>query len=201
MSVREPVRVLVAALVALAGCTSATGTTNTNTLTAAQAQWIATFLGGASANGVNAATGSAGLASAPQPVAVNVGVDYTLNCTTSGYIHVLGNVSGSIDDQTGTGVLSLGVTESLVACRSTTQSGGWLELDGDPDLSLAGTLSFVNGSLGTQQSMSLGGAFDWLFDTGQTGSCQINLSILLPSAVGGGSVSGTVCGIQVSANL
>lgn len=203
MSMRRVAPFWVAVSVFLAGCSSATdeGGDTEQKLTAEQAKWVAEFVAGVGTTGVNSgATQAPSALAAPEQVAVNQSIDYRYTCTTSGNIHVLGSLTGSISD-TGSGLISLGITETLSDCRSRTTSGGWLELNGAPYLSLTGTFSFLNWAPATQQSMSMGGAFMWAFDTGQSGTCQIQLSILFNSATGDGSVTGTVCGYPIAGTL
>jgi hypothetical protein len=202
MSIRRVVWVLAVVAVATGGCSSTTSQGPTNVLTSAQANWVAGVVAAAAANGANSSSASAvpPMASGPQRVAVNVSVDYTHTCNVAGNIHILGTLSGSISDS-GTGVLLLGMTETLSGCRTQTTSGGWFEMNGDPYLSATGTFSFVNGTPGTQQSMSIGGGFKWAFDTGQSNSCSMMLSVLFNTVGGGGSVSGTVCGVSVNQTL
>lgn len=204
MSSRHPGWLVVAALLGLSGCSSLTdeGSTQQQGLSAEQADWVAGVVANVGTTGLNAgAAGSSpvtGAVDGPQPVQLNQSVDYRYTCSVSGAINVLGNLSGSINDDTGSGVLLIGVTETLSSCRHSTTSGGWFELNGDPYLSLAGTFSFLNWAPATQQTITIGGGFRWAFDTGQSGSCQLQLTILMNSAVGSGTVSGTVCGHSVS---
>jgi len=193
-----------AALLGVSGCSSLTdeGSTQQQGLSADQADWIAGLVASVGTHGLNAGASSAPpvtpRADGPLPVQLNQSVDYRYQCSVSGGIHVLGNLSGSINDDTGSGVLLIGVTETLTDCRHSTTSGGWFEVDGDPCLSLAGTFSFLNWAPATQQTITIGGAIRWAFDTGQTGSCQVQLTILMNGSTGTGTISGTVCGFGIS---
>ncbi|HEU4990771.1 MAG TPA: hypothetical protein VFT41_13380 [Gemmatimonadaceae bacterium] len=120
---------------------------------------------------------------------VNVSVQQRTNCTSGGYINVLGSMTGSID-QNGSGVLSLQVTESINGWKC---DGGWT-IDGDPYLSAAGTFPFLNGALSSAASISFGGGFRY---TGPvSGSCSEQMTLLLYQN-GSGHLSGTMCGRQV----
>jgi hypothetical protein len=194
---------VVAALLAFSGCSSLTDEGSTQQgLSADQADWIAGLVADVGTHGLNAGATSAPpvtpTADGPQPVLLNQSVNYRYQCSVSGAINVLGNLSGSINDDTGSGVLLIGVTETLTNCRHSTTSGGWFEVNGDPYLSLAGTFSFLNWAPATQQTITIGGAIRWAFDTGQSGSCQVQLTILMNSAAGTGTISGTVCGYGIS---
>lgn len=121
---------------------------------------------------------------------VNVSVAQRTNCTAGGYINVTGSMTGSIND-TGTGLLSLQVTETL----NSWQCIGGFTMDGDPYVSAAGTFSFINGQQATAASISFGGGFRW---TGNgSGSCTIQMTALF-NPDHSGHMTGQMCGQQVN---
>ena len=121
----------------------------------------------------------------PSPVAINIQVTHRTNCTAGGNIQVLGNLTGNISD-TGSGLLLLQVTETI----SDWQCIGDLVINGDPYVSVAGHMSFLNGQLSSPTIFTASGGFKW--GTGSKQSCQMSLNILI-RADGTGSVTGTVC--------
>jgi hypothetical protein len=124
-------------------------------------------------------------------VLVNVPISARTNCTVGGNIQVTGSMTGSIDDQTGSGVLSLEANETITDW----QCIGDYVMNGDPYISLAGTFSFLNGNLNSPAEMDMGGGFKW-----GTGGCNINLTFLI-YADGSGRVSGTVCNRSVNLSV
>jgi hypothetical protein len=123
-------------------------------------------------------------------------VSSTTNCTPQGNIQVTGNISGTIDIN-GNGVLQIQATETLNDWSCLT---GYL-IEGDPNISLTGQLSFLNGSPAAAQTMTLSGGFTWTTTVAppvETGSCAINLTANYQSNNGHGVLSGTVCGYSVN---
>lgn len=203
MSVRNVALLLAFASLATTGCKSATDSGSNNKLTAAQATWVAEEVASIAVNGLNAgaASGAPLKASGPERIPVNIQLDFTHNCKVSGYAHLLGDVTGNMDEH-GTGVLLIGATVSFVACREQTSSGGWIELDGDPDISMAGTFSFINAAPATQQSFSIGGAVRWTWSNGGSNTCPVDISVLFnPTSQGTMpvTISGTACNYSVNA--
>ncbi len=192
---------LAASLAALGGCNvaSLTGNTSTNGMSQSQAQGFATQVATATSNGVKnshpmRAPAQRGAGPFPiSPTLVNVSVSQRTTCTSGGYISVLGGMSGSIDNN-GTGVLLLSMTESIVDWQCI---GGFV-INGDPYISASGTFSYLNGQPGTRQDMTISGGFKWGTTAAQ--SCQIQLSILFNQTAGTYTMTGNVCGYQVSAS-
>ena len=128
------------------------------------------------------------------PALTYISIDFTSACAGGGYIHVVGSLSGNIDNN-GSGMLLIGITETVLDYRC---PEGFV-VNGDPYISLAGTFSFLNGSPATTQTMSMGGGIKWTRSGSTTiGNCQIQLTINFPTATSsGGSISGTMCGVQI----
>jgi hypothetical protein len=126
---------------------------------------------------------------------IYINCDNTMPCPAGGNIHVLGSVSGSIDDKTGSGMLLIQMTETILDCR---YPEGFV-FNGDPYISLAGVFSFLNWAPATQQTFSMGGGFKWTKSgTSSIGSCQIQLTCNFETAASpGGSISGSICGRQI----
>ena len=188
------------ALVGLAAC-SATGLTDTKVaISSSDAAVIAQQFSRAMGNGALSAhpalapmalagKGTSSLSLRNAMPLVNVPISQRTNCAAGGYINVSGSMTGSISNQ-GTGVLSLGVTETI----NDWQCFGAFIFNGDPYLSAAGTFSFLSGVLSSPASISMGGGFKWTGNGG--GSCTLQLTALV-YANGTGHTSGQVCGQQV----
>ncbi len=137
-------------------------------------------------------------AAAAVPVPISISYSHTESCPLFGRIGVTGSVSGSIDSETGDGVLWLQVTETLTDCTFSSSNDD-LVINGSPSLTLTGNFSFLQGAPATQQSLTLSGGFRWDFDAGGSGFCALNLTFNLATAGSGTTtVSGTVCGRQVN---
>lgn len=140
----------------------------------------------------NMTVSSAGASEKASSAMVNASTTWTTTCTAGGQITVNASLSGSLSDDTGTGVISASATETITdwACVS-----GKI-MNGDPYISAVGTFSFMNWQPSTQQSVSISGGVKW--GALATESCQISLTINLPTATSStSSVSGTVCGNYV----
>ena len=160
---------------------------------------IATNLGNAVVNGMNASHAARPGDVRPE-VLVNAQVDGTSNCSLAGYVHVLGAMTGSLDNY-GTGVLSMQLTESIVGCAMASDDGNSVTVDGDPYLSAVGTFSYLNGAPSSAQHVHFGGGFSWKFSAGASGSCSVSLDLYLPNNTSSQTtLSGTVCGYSVYAS-
>jgi len=189
-------RLVVVAVLALFGC-SLTDVTTSSGMSSGEANAIATQIGEAFARSMGGVAPAAPVATqalgGPSAVVVNVQVTHRTNCTAGGHIEVLGNLTGNLSD-TGTGVLLLQVTETLSDWRCV---GGYV-INGDPYISVAGSMSFINGQPSSTTSFSFGGGFKW--GTTSKESCQMSLTLLL-RADGTGILSGTVCGNIVNIEI
>ena len=170
------VRFAVLVLVLASGCMQAE-------LTQEDAQSFANVLEGGTSSGLSSATGV--VAYVPQ------GFSSTAACSAGGRMGVFGDFSGSIDNTTGNGVIFTQITATFTDCDE-----GDVVFNGDPYVSATGSMSFSSGQM-TSGSVTFRGGFRW-DETGGSGSCQVDLSLVLQSATSKYShLSGTVCGYQV----
>ena len=204
---------MLAMLALVAGCADG-GTEPGSGLSDEQAEAITDEVIAASINAINSGSSAASsailasimgssdgpAAAAAVPVPISISYSHTESCPLFGRIGVTGSVSGSIDSETGDGVLWLQVTETLTDCTFSSSNNDDLVINGSPSLTLTGNFSFLQGAPATQQSLTLSGGFRWDFDAGGSGFCALNLTFNLATAGSGGSttVSGTVCGRQVN---
>lgn len=194
-------------LVFTAGCSDQGGTAPGDSISDAQAQQIGSQITTASINALNSGSNAPGavrigggsaepyVPPAKVPVPLRVDYSHTHSCPVFGRIGVTGTLSGSIDSESGDGVVWLQVTETLTDC--TFESG--VVVNGSPSLTLTGNFTFLGGAPATQQSLTLSGGFRWNFDGGGSGFCAVALTMNLATAGSGNTtVSGTVCGRQVN---
>lgn len=130
------------------------------------------------------------------PISIDHAVTVSAACEQGGTASVDGAVTGTIDDQTFAGQLSLDVTTSMVACAFPAE-GTLFTVDTEPDLSLSGSVAWdQTGIVGTAEFTYVGG-IAWTTDDGRSGTCSIDVLVSL-SQDGSSAASGTACGVDVS---
>ncbi len=194
---------LVVPALALAGCSDGTGPDG---ISDSDAQLIASEVVSTSIGALNSGTAAAAVqgfdalaASASSvPVALRFDYSHTESCPLFGRIGVTGTMSGSMDSETGDGVLWIQVTETLTDCTFNSQNGD-LVINGAPSITLTGNFTFLGGVPATTQSLTLSGGFRWQFDEGNSTFCALNLTMNIAyGGTGSTTVSGTVCGHPVN---
>lgn len=132
-----------------------------------------------------------------ESIPININYSHAQACPGGGTLSLSGSASGSLDTETGTGSVFVQVLETANDCGF-----GFTErqviINTAPTLSATGTFSFVGGQLGTQQTVRVGGGFNFQIDGATTGFCAVNLTVNLSPTPGGTTTSGTVCGHQVN---
>jgi hypothetical protein len=121
---------------------------------------------------------------------VDVPLDYTVNCTTGGSMHLSGDIDGSINSS-GTGILQF---QADIAILDWTCIEGY-NIASSPEISITGNFSFINGAPATTQELVIGGGFNW--GSSSADSCSINLTTNFNSD-GSGDTSGTLCGNSIN---
>ena len=131
-----------------------------------------------------------GVASVP----INFQYSSTHSCPVGGRAGANGSLTGSIDNETGDGVLWLQIIFTYTDCAFSVGTRS-VTINGNPSLTLNGTFTFLGGQPATQQTLGLSGALS----TSVIPFCAISLTFTVVTAGNGTStVSGTVCGRQVS---
>jgi len=192
-----------AALVLFAGCQSddvAGPQVGNDAVSAAEAAAISDFLvsnafagwsfddaGGGGGGGASLRSGT--------PITIDVAVDVSNACPLGGSLDVAGSISGSIDDQTLTGSLSLDVATSATSCAFPYEETQFT-LDTNPDLVLSGAFSFDQGQLVGESVFTYVGTVFWGTDDGRSGSCSYDVAVTRSEA-GTLVESGTVCGESI----
>ncbi|MDH3733447.1 MAG: hypothetical protein OEU54_07915 [Gemmatimonadota bacterium] len=190
-----------AAVVFLAGCQNsevAGPGQSSGTVSANEAAAISTFLVSSAFEGwgfddVGGGGGGASLrSSSGVPITIDYAVDVTSGCPLGGDLGVSGSITGSIDDQTLAGDLSLSVVTSAANCAFLHEQTEFT-LNTNPDLVLAGGFAFDQGELVGEATFTYTGTVLWAADDGRSGSCVYAVAVAMDAA---GSVveSGTVCG-------
>ena len=103
-----------------------------------------------------------------------------------------GSISGTIDDQTFSGDLSLDVATSAINCIFAHEETQFT-LNTSPDLVLSGGFAFDQGGLVGNAAFTYLGTILWGADDGRSGSCDYDVSVAY-NADGSTVESGTVCG-------
>ena len=115
-------------------------------------------------------------------VPINQQVTGRTNCTSGGRIEVNGSLTGNID-QNGSGILLLQVLETITDWRCIPP----FVINGDPYLSAAGSIPFLNGQMSSAATFNFGGGFKW--GTSAADSFQINMTLII-NPDGSGRISG-----------
>jgi hypothetical protein len=135
------------------------------------------------------------------PISIDTDVQFNASCPEGGTVGVAAALTGTVDPDLGTIDLSMTVVQTHAACRATEpDSGIQFTLNGSPSLSVS--MDLVSSAQGTYSTTaSFTGGVEWDTD-GRSGTCTMNLSMTASgnpaSQSGSGSVSGTVCGIQIN---
>lgn len=143
-----------------------------------------------------------GVSAAAVPFSFEFGPD-DLACPLGGSVTVTLSLSGDVDETTNAGSISLGVTQDHADCVVESESGTRFTLNGNPN-----TTTSVDMSVDAAQDFTLtgtfGGGVHWATG-GRSDACSIALSIdasgNLTAETLIGTVSGTMCGRDVSQSL
>lgn len=186
-----------AVALAVGGCGDSTGT-----LSQTEAEELAAVIAGLTATGLG---GLAGPQAAP---ATEVTFELELEnvsgpCSEGGTANLTGSLVLTADDETGDFSVGFDYTITPNDCRERSPNDIVFTLDGDPNITVEGTLSGTQTSL--EGSITQSGGVRW--ETGgRSGSCTLNLTTTydFTSSDGGetfsgsASMSGTVCGVTIS---
>lgn len=184
--------VLLAAGIAL-GCGGDAAGPDDNTLSDAEVSQVANQVVAVTIDALNTGPTS-GPAAELDPVPVNFQYSSTHSCPAGGHAGASGSITGSVDSQSGDGVLWLQMMFTYTDCTFSVGSRN-LIVNGNPSLTLTGNFTHLGGQPATQQTLKLSGALS----TSVIQFCAINLTMNLATAGSGSTtVSGTVCGRQIN---
>ena len=119
-------------------------------------------------------------------------VNESFDCPGGGSATDTGTVVGTLTPSL-TGQATFQAQQTYTNCRNT--SG--VTLNGAPGTTAAGTVTFADGQLAGQQTVSLGGAVDYQSSEG-SGQCAVDLQVTFTAGTLTGSASGTACGEPVN---
>jgi hypothetical protein len=134
---------------------------------------------------------SAGCTSTSTGQTCNVPVNYTGTCPGGGTIAVLGDVDGTLSNA-GDGSIAAAFTVTPAMCSVSN-----LIVNGSPDVTVAGQLSFTGDAISFPVTLTEGGGFS--YGPTPSGTCELNVTYSINSELVC-TVSGTVCGHAVSGN-
>jgi hypothetical protein len=200
----------VAGILVCAGCGSPS---HSDTLSAMQAQAISQQvsqavtqalssvsnppLAGQPTRGLSATLGdihpyqSSACAPSPSGESCNFPVSSNAPCPRGGAISVSGDIQGTLNNS-GTGSFGAQITITPANCSVSN-----VTFSGDPNITIAGQVSFSNSAPSFPITLMEGGGIS--FGPNPTGSCQLNVIYKINSPTSC-TVTGTVCGQPVSGN-
>lgn len=125
-------------------------------------------------------------------------VGYRINCPLGGRVEVTGNISRNLDLGL-SGTVQVDLRQTYTDCAYSPAAGQTVTVNGDPYLTLSGTLSYLNGAPATQQRLRWDGAVRWTIQPGGGGGrCDANLELNLPTLATAvsqwGRLTGSWCG-------
>jgi len=124
-------------------------------------------------------------------------ISVTAPCELGGSIRLEGTITDEVDDQ-GTGRFSMDLRETPNDCAVSTTEGQFT-INGDPNLRITVDLTAPADVELSDIAMSIGGGFRWSGQPG-SGSCSVDVTFVIKLAEPEAStVSGKVCGYDVSA--
>jgi hypothetical protein len=137
---------------------------------------------------------------AAAPFSGSGSIDAEAPCALGGTVSVSGTLSYEGDDETGEVEADLAVTQVHHGCVAESQDGTRFTLTGAPQI--AATLSLLVSENTLSMTGSYAGAVGWETD-GREGTCSIDIefSIDMSGESGAASMSGSVCGADVSHSL
>ncbi|MCG8469455.1 MAG: hypothetical protein MJB57_14825 [Gemmatimonadetes bacterium] len=129
------------------------------------------------------------------PITIDWALGVRTACDEGGTFDIDGTITGTIDDQTLAGDLTLGVTTSMVDCGFMAETQVFT-FDTSPDLQLDGTVAWDRNGLVGVSTFTYAGGLDWAAADGRSGSCTFDVTVTLRQD-GTETAAGTVCGESV----
>ncbi len=149
----------------------------------------------AAASRVPAPGAGVSMSVAGAPINIDWALSVSTVCDEGGTFGVDGSISGSIDDQTLAGTLSLDVATTMSDCGFLAEEQIFT-FNTNPDLQLEGSVSWDQSGLVGVSTFTYNGGLDWAAADGRNGNCTFNVSVSLAQD-GTETASGTVCGVTV----
>jgi hypothetical protein len=131
------------------------------------------------------------------PVSIDHQFTVTKACPKGGQVVLAGTLTGAGDATTHSFTLDATATRTDTDCAFQTKNGT-LTLNGNPNITYDGHLNIVNAALSGLQTQTHKGSFSWA-RVGGSGVCDVDITSSYDPATHTATVSGTFCGIAVSA--
>jgi phage baseplate assembly protein gpV len=131
------------------------------------------------------------------PTTFNNTFDVTRQCPKGGSVEFAGSITGTGDRTTHSLTVDATATRTDTKCAFAARNGATIEVTGNPNIAYKGHLNIVNGLPVGLQTQSHEGSFKWVRGT-ESGTCDIKVSSSYDPTTHTLTVTGTVCGRDVS---
>jgi hypothetical protein len=131
------------------------------------------------------------------PTTFNNTFDVTRQCPKGGSVEFKGSITGTGDRTTHSLTVDASATRTDAKCAFGARNGATIEVTGNPNIAYTGHLNIVNGMPVGLQTQSHEGSFTWVRGT-DSGTCNIDVKSSYDPATRTLTVTGTVCGRDVS---
>ncbi len=121
----------------------------------------------------------------------------TRDCPAGGDVVMAGTRSRTRDTETRTGTMDVSATRTFVDCARPLADSVTVTLNGA--LNFTAHREWQNGAWYGEQEITLAGNVDWTTDDDRSGTCQIDVQAAFDPTARTRTVTGTVCGQDVSA--
>lgn len=191
-------------LALLVGCGGDPVAPGGDDLSQAEAAAIAEFMSGAAFDGWRFDEGEGAAASAAptarasvsgEPIQFDVTIDAESFCPVDGTVSVAGLFAGTIDGETQTGTVALGIVVSADGCTFPAEETVFT-VDTSPDLQMEGDFAWEAGQPVGEQTFSYAGGIEWTAEDGRSGTCTIDLQVTRDED-GTLVESGSACGVSI----
>lgn len=191
-------------LALLVGCGGDPVAPGGDDLSQAEAAAIAGFMSGAAFEGWSFDEGegaaasvapAAGASVSGEPIQFDVAIDASSQCPQGGSVSVAGLFAGTVDSETQTGTVALGIVVTADGCTFPADETVFT-VDTNPDLELDGDFAWEAGQPVGDQTFSYAGGIAWTAEDGRSGSCTIDLQVRRGED-GTLVESGSACGMSI----
>lgn len=188
-------------LFVMAACDGSPTVAADDTISAAEAQDLASVWDEVGASAIDGAAGPLfSIMAGEESAALTTTTAFSRqhDCPRGGTSTLAGQRVVTADAATRTGSLGLTATRTDAACAFNARRGqGTLTLTGAPNVQVTAQQAWTAGVPG-QHVATTRGAFTWARSTGQSGSCTVDLTSTRTPATHTYTVAGTFCGRTVS---
>ncbi len=194
--ISSSVAALLVGALSLTGCGS-DGTGPGNNLSQAEAMMVfSEILSAISVVGFDQGAAADGIGALVTTITINESAP----CNGGGVIEVVGSLKADTDDF-GNGSYEYTFVETPVNCVVSTGSGASYRVNGSPNIQMSGAYDFAfnNNQLSGHYDWRFSGGMSWTaLNGGANGSCTMDLVYKLNLGISSGSVTGHICGHNVT---